>query len=65
MRVGAALHFSRAVPPDPPLPEPDACPSDAELTLAISATEQRDAEARAEACFVRALQSARDWRSVR
>jgi hypothetical protein len=43
----------------------DACPADAELTLAVSAAAQRDAEARAEACFARALQAAGDWRTVR
>lgn len=41
------------------------CPSDAELTLAISATAQREAEARAEACFARAISQTNDWRAVR
>jgi SpoIID/LytB domain protein len=43
MRVGAARYFSRAVPPVP-APERAVCPSDAELTLAISAEDQRDAD---------------------
>ncbi len=41
------------------------CPSDAELTLAVSAAAHRDAELRAEACFSRALERAADWRAVR
>jgi hypothetical protein len=41
------------------------CPSDAELTLAISAPALREAEARAEACFARAYARTRDWRTVR
>jgi stage II sporulation protein D len=41
------------------------CPSDAELTLAISAAAQRDAEARAEACFAQQYAKHHDWRAVR
>ena len=41
------------------------CPSDVELTLAISAAAQREAEARAEACFARAYQETLDWRAVK
>jgi stage II sporulation protein D len=41
------------------------CPSDAELTMAVSAPAHRDAELRAEACFARALVKARNWRDVR
>jgi hypothetical protein len=41
------------------------CPSDAELTLAISAAAQRDAETRAEACFARDYARTGDWRAVR
>jgi stage II sporulation protein D len=80
-RVGGARYVARvvgvgpvsavpqrlAVPaalPAPPGKGP-ACPADAELTLAVSAAAQREAEARAEACFVRAFQASRDWRSVR
>ena len=43
----------------------DRCPADAELTLAISAPAQRDAEARAEACFAREYARTKDWRAVR
>jgi len=66
MRVGAGRYFSRLSPIT--LPDRKAklkCPADAELTLAISAAAQRDAESRAEACFARALAAAGDWRSVR
>ena len=41
------------------------CPDDVELTGAVSAAAQREAEARAEACFAQALRRADDWRSVR
>lgn len=66
IRIGAGRYFSRLTPPSPP----DAnaklkCPADAELTLAISAAAQREAESRAEACFARAYAATRDWRTVR
>ena len=66
IRVGAARYFGRN--PSGPSPAADSrerCPSDAELTLAISASAQRDAEARAEACFAREHARTRDWRTVR
>jgi hypothetical protein len=64
VRIGAARYFSagdtvRAAS------SRMRCPSDAELLLAVSAPAQRDAEARAEGCFARALATTRDWRSVR
>lgn len=78
VRVGGGRHFGRAVSPQaspqtspqspPAAPAASArlrCPVDAELTLAISAPAQRDAEARAEACFARELARTRDWRTVR
>jgi hypothetical protein len=64
VRIGAARFFGRAAPAPPSSATPR-CPTDAELALAISATAQRDAEARAEACFARAYQAAGDWRAVR
>jgi hypothetical protein len=64
VRVGAARYFSQ--------PTPAAasdrrvrCPSDAELTLAISAAARREAEARAEACFAREYARTGEWRAVR
>jgi SpoIID/LytB domain protein len=41
------------------------CPTDAELTLSISATAQREAESRAETCFAREFARTGDWRAVR
>jgi stage II sporulation protein D len=66
VRLGAARHFAR--PPGAPRPSLSGrlrCPSDAELTMAVSAPAQREAETRAEVCFARALEKARDWREVR
>ena len=66
VRVGAARYFGRS-----PAVEPrrfsgrERCPANAELTLAISAPAQRDAEARAEACFAREYARTKDWRSIR
>jgi SpoIID/LytB domain protein len=66
VRVGAARHFARATLGAPGITVIQAdCPSDAELTLAISAAALRAAEARAEACFVYALGRTADWRDVR
>jgi hypothetical protein len=64
VRVGAARYFARAEPDEPSTTAPQ-CPSDAELTLAISAAGHRDAEMRAEACFAAALRRTGDWRAVR
>jgi SpoIID/LytB domain protein len=41
------------------------CPADAELTFAVSAAAQREAEARAEACFARVYRDVKDWRAVK
>jgi stage II sporulation protein D len=66
VRVGAARFFARKrVAADAPPSSRPRCPADAELTLAISAPAQRDAEARAEACFTREYARTRDWRAVR
>jgi hypothetical protein len=64
VRAGAARYFAKSAHPPAP-PAKVRCPSDAELTLAISAAAQRDADARAEACFTRAYASSKDWRSIR
>jgi len=64
VRVGAARYFSR--PGTQASPSRDVkCPVDAELTMALSASAQRDAESRAERCFARELAKSGDWRSVR
>ena len=64
VRVGAARFFARArVTTQASVAA--ACPSDAELNLAVSAAAQRDAESRAEACFSREYARTGNWRSVR
>jgi hypothetical protein len=64
VRVGAARYYGRLTPIAPPRNRVT-CPSDAELLQAVSAVAQRDAEARAEACFARGLAERKDWRAVR
>ena len=63
VRIGAARYFSGLE--RQPSAMRGACPTDAELTMAVSATSQREAELRAERCFAEALQHAGDWRRVR
>jgi hypothetical protein len=66
VRVGAARYFGRNPEVGPPrFSGRERCPANAELTLAISAPAQRDAEARAEACFAREYARTNDWRAVR
>jgi stage II sporulation protein D len=66
VRVGAARYFGRDPAAAPPrFSGRERCPANAELTLAISAPAQRDAEARAEACFAREYARTNDWRAVR
>jgi SpoIID/LytB domain protein len=67
VRIGAARYFGRtaARAAQPPLAARVRCPSDAELTLALSVTAQREAEKRAEGCFARELSRTHDWRTVR
>ena len=66
IRVGAARYYGAR-----PAGAPQAssarvkCPSDAELTLAVSVAAQREAESRAESCFAREVARRRDWREVR
>ena len=64
VRVGAARYFARPTPQRRRRRDVK-CPADAELTMALSASAQRDAESRAERCFARALAKTGDWRSVR
>jgi stage II sporulation protein D len=66
VRVGAARYFSQGAAGTPrPGSSRAPCPSDAELTLAVSAPAQREAENRAEACFRREFEKTGDWRAVR
>jgi hypothetical protein len=64
VRVGAARYFSR-LEPHGAVGRDVKCPVDAELTMALSASAQRDAESRAERCFARELARTGDWRSVK
>ncbi|MGH9372867.1 MAG: hypothetical protein ACRD15_15185, partial [Vicinamibacterales bacterium] len=64
IRVGASRYYASAQPP-PPSRKSVRCPSDAELTMAVSAPVLREAERRAETCFARALSKVGDWRDVR
>jgi len=65
VREGAAAYYAR--PADARLTKPDRvqCPTDAEMTRALSAGAQRDAYARAEICFARALAQGKRWDQVR
>lgn len=68
VRIGAAryyAHLAGGIAPPPPRGGKLLCPSDDELMLALSAAAQREAEQRAEACFVRARARVADWRAVR
>jgi SpoIID/LytB domain protein len=68
VRIGGSRYFGKsagtAAGPPPSAAARERCPSDAELTLALSVTAQRDAEGRAERCFARELTRTRDWRVV-
>jgi len=62
VRVGAARYFTGG---EHPAEGRVRCPLDADLTAAVSAAVQREAEARAEACFAQAMSRAGDWREIR
>jgi hypothetical protein len=64
VKVGAARYFARSEPHGA-VSRDLKCPADAELTMALSASSQREAESRAERCFARELAKTGDWRSVR
>jgi hypothetical protein len=68
VREGAAMFFSEEVAADRAAEQPAArvsCPTDTELLRSVSAGAQRDAYARAAACFTRALASGKRWSEVR
>jgi hypothetical protein len=64
VREGAAAYYSTAAPPKQRPPRVK-CPTDAELLRAVSAGAQRDAYARAEACFAHAIAEGKRWSEVR
>ncbi len=64
VREGAAAYF--ATPPaSRPAPGRVTCPKDAELLRPISAGAQREAYARAEACFARAYADGKRWDEIK
>ncbi len=65
VREGAAAYYAR--PADARLTNPErvACPTDNEFLRALSAGAQRDAYARAEVCFARAIAEGKSWQEVR
>jgi hypothetical protein len=62
VRVGAARYFTGG---ERQADGRARCPADADLTAAVSAASQREAESRAEACFAQAVQRGTDWREIR
>jgi hypothetical protein len=62
VRVGAARYFTGG---ERPAEGRTRCPADADLTAAVSAAAQREAESRAEACFAQALAPTTGARSAR
>ena len=65
VREGAAAYFSNPASGKAPKPDRVTCPGDAELLRPVSAGAQREAYARAEACFARALAEGKRWDQVR
>ena len=72
VRVGAARYFTARSRPSRgaevggrPTDGRIRCPADADLTAAVSAAAQREAESRAEACFAHAMGRGGDWRDIR
>ena len=67
VREGAAAYFAgkSGRSEDRPLRNALACPTDGELRRPASAEQQRDAYARAEACFASQVRGGTPWREVR
>jgi SpoIID/LytB domain protein len=66
VREGAAAYFARPAEARAALkPDRVPCPGDTEFLRALSAGAQRDAYARAEACFARAVGDGKPWNQVR
>lgn len=64
VREGAAAYFSTAMPRKD-RPARVTCPTDIELLRAVSAGAQREAYARAETCFARAITGGKKWDEIR
>ncbi len=65
VREGAAAYFASPDAARGTRPAKVSCPSDAELLRPISAGAQRDAYARAEACYAKAIADGKRWDAVR
>ena len=65
VREGAAAYFAAPAATRQGRPDRVPCPSDIELLRPISAGAQRDAYARAEACFAREIADGKRWDQVR
>ena len=65
VREGAAAYFSRPANATAAKPLRVPCPSDLELLRPVSAGAQRDAYARAEACFARGIAEGKRWDQIR
>ena len=66
VREGAALYFARPAGARPEARDTDRrrCPGDPELLRPVSAGSQREAYARAEACFARAIAEGKRWNEI-
>jgi hypothetical protein len=68
VREGVAMHFAGERPPasllDGDVPRRVKCPSDDELSRAVSAAAAREAYARAAACVARAIAEGREWHAI-
>ena len=66
VREGAAIYFARSGGTRPEARDPNRvrCPSDPELLRPVSAGGQREAYARAEACFARAIAEGKRWNEI-
>ncbi len=65
VREGAAAYFANPARKSGDRPPRVSCPSDAELLRPVSAGTQREAYARAETCFARAITEGKRWDQVR
>ena len=65
VREGAAAYFASPLRKAGERPARVPCPSDAELLRPLSAGAQREAYARAEACFARAIADGKRWDQVK
>jgi hypothetical protein len=65
VREGAAAYFAGPAAGRAVRPERVSCPTDVELLRPLSAGAQRDAYARAEACFARAIADGKRWDQIR